>query len=432
MFTKQLVSLRFGIALIALPLSAEAQGAAPAAGWQGWVGCWTATPLGEVWESGSSAARVVCVAPGATADVADLTVVAEGKVVSRDRIDASGTPSNIDTNGCTGTEQAKWSSDRRRVYLKSLVGCQGISTAMSAIVALTPGGEWLDVRSFKVKEGQKVRVTRYRSVDIPVGTPADVAAAITSRRTETHVARSATGAAVGSAAIIEASKVVDAEVVEAWVMENGQRYAIDDRSLRELLDAGVPSLVTDAMLAATEPEQSPLTRIGGRYGYTRPYGRGASDAWDQGTGMRVPVKPYAAFLDPWSYGGWPFGYRYGYAPYGYSYGFVSGNGYGYGYATNGFGYGIGFPMERSVVGYLYPDVMVLHQDPSGAARSKNNEAAAETKQKGAGAAAVADIIAKARGAASSDSSSKGTVKGGTNPPRPTGLGTVKSGGAPNR
>ena len=407
----------FGVAaLVAVaPSVVHAQAALPSLAWQGWVGCWTSTPPGEVWQSRAGAARLVCVSPADKPDVVDITAISEGTVVSHEKIDASGNAANIDLNGCTGNERAKWSGDKRRVYLKSLVTCQGLTTEMSAVIALTPGGDWLDVRSYKVPEGQNVRVTRYRPVDMPAGVPAAIASAINAARPVALSARHVTGAPISNDAIIEASKVVDAEVVEAWVMENGQAYAVDGKSIRELEDAGVSPLITGAMIAATEPDRSPLTRAGGRYyGYTRPYGRGASDAWDQGTGMRVAVRPYPAFLDPWAFGGWPFGYRYGYDPYGYA--IVLGARAGYGM------FGFGYTMVRSLTGYVYPQVLVLHQDPSGTGKAQavaKKDDGTEVKTKSPTAQAISDAITKGAGKSSGSSSAPKP------PPTPAG---VKAGG----
>ena len=357
--------------------------------WQGWLGCWSAAPSDRLRETGPDAPRIVCITPTPDGDIVDVSAIAEGRVVSRDRIDASGATHAIEAPGCKGSQSARWSADGRRVFLRSVVTCDGTPTEMSAILAITPSGEWLDVRRVAAGGGSDVRVARYHDVGLPSLVPADIANAFDTRNSILfHDARLAAGTPVGAAAIIEASRASDPSVVESWVVESGQHFAVDARTLSQLADAGVPARVTDAMIAVSRVADAEASHTvfyspygwngrngpygqNGRYGPDGQYGqysRGSADAWDQGTRSRLYVNIYE--YDPWGFGYWPLGNRFGGAPFGYGFRYGVGNSFGDGY---GIGYGFGYEHSYrrgtagSRVGYYYPPVIVLHNDPTGTA-----------------------------------------------------------------
>src|SRR2546430_14098273 len=132
-----IVALSATALALAMPATSRAQQYVAGPRWLGWLGCWSPTPSDRQQESGAEATRIVCVMPTSDADVVEIAAIADGKIVSRDRIDASGRTQAIDTNGCRGTQSARWEGDGRRVYLKSQLTCEGMQTDMSAILAMT-------------------------------------------------------------------------------------------------------------------------------------------------------------------------------------------------------------------------------------------------------------------------------------------------------
>ncbi len=354
------------LAIAAIGQVAGAQQPVTGPRWQGWVGCWTAVANAGAWDSNNGPPATVCVAPTSEATAVDVVTLVDNKVVGRNRIDANGQPHPLSAGGCTGSEQARFSTDGRRVFMRSMVDCQGAKTETSALLAITATGDWIDVRSVASGGASNVRVARYRETTVPASVPADLTAAMTNRGLGAAGARIASSAPFSNDAIIEASKFVDAGVVQGWIMESGQRFAVDAWSLMQLADAGVPGQITDAMVQVSNPRQAHSTTVYASNGrYATPYGRGASDWWDQDTGERIIVYSYPAY-DPWGFG-WGFGYPLGYYPgYGRSYSYGRGLSYtvglGWGY---GFGYGYGAGYNTRGVGYYYPPVIVLHQTNGG-------------------------------------------------------------------
>ena len=313
-------SLVAGLSLVGFS-NANAQTSGPR--WQAWMGCWSASaPQSGVELKG---APVTCVAPTANPDAAQIITLSEDKVLGRDTIDASGAERVVNTRNCAGTQTARWSSDERRIYLKSTSTCDGMRSTTSAILSIASNGDWLDVRDVSAGEGSNVRVARFHPARVPAAMADSVPASPTA--TGFTAARIAAGAPVGPSAVKEAVKNVDADVVESWIMERAQKFALDGNTLASLADAGVPGSVTDAMIAVTNPNAFQVARVQNDEREGRPVYAGT---------MTYPAT--CDLYNPYYSGyGCSSALGYGYNPYGY--------GYGYGYGYSG--------------GYYYPPVIVL-------------------------------------------------------------------------
>lgn len=392
------------VALVSLSAATGAAQQANGSRWQGWLGCWTASAPDALVPT---SAPVVCIMPTSSADVVNVATVQDGKVLATKTIDASGTAQAIEAKDCTGTQQAEWSADARRVYLKATATCAGTTRTTSGILAMSPTGEWLDVQGMAAGEGENVRVARYRDAGLPEKLPADIKSALEGRSASVQGARIAAGANIGTKAVIEASKKATPAVVEAWLLERGQRFALDASTLVQLADAGVPARVTDALVAVSNPQQFAVAHPTPDVQYNR--------AEDEVTGRRIPV-----FLAPPPYD--PFGW--GYSSY-YGYGYPYGYGYGsrYGYPYGGFGGYYGYPYYGTPVivppGGTVPDGhggrMVKgqgYQPGVGAgstgrtARPRNQPSPSDTRSSGS---------SRSTGSSSSGASSSGSTSSGSQP-----------------
>ena len=308
-------------ALVSLTAATSAAQSNSGSRWQGWLGCWTAAAP-DLLVPG--AVPLVCITPTPNADVVDVMTIADGKVVATKHIDASGREQPMDVKDCSGTQRAEWSADGRRVYLKAVATCGGTSRTTSGILAIAPSGDWLDVQGVAAGEGENVRVAHYRDAGLPSTLPANIAAALEGRSISVQGARIAAGAAVGTNAVIEASKAATPAVVEAWLLERGQKFSLDARTLVQLADAGVPARVTDAMVAVSNPKAFAVA-------HPEPRDNGLDD---DVAGRRISVY-MTPMYDPWGWGYSPYsGYGYGNNYGGYNYGARGYGGYGYG----GYGY----------------------------------------------------------------------------------------------
>jgi hypothetical protein len=301
------------VALAATPAAAQQSGVVPS--WDAWIGCWTTAPGVD---ATVAAPPLVCMTPTADRSVVEVTTIAGQKIVSTQRIDASSREQPIDAKGCTGTQQARWSGDGRRVYLKSAANCGGVQRTMTGVLAMTPTGDWLDVQGIVAGEGENVRVARYHVAGVPSVVPTEIASALAGRNVLSESARIAAGAAVRASDVQEATGAVSAAVAEAWLLERKQAFALDARELIRLADAGVPPRVTDAMVAVSNPEVFNVAH------------RSMEGDTTEVVGQRIRV-----YMDPASPWDWGYSSRYGYNPYGYGYSPYGYNPYGY---SGGYGY----------------------------------------------------------------------------------------------
>ena len=321
-------SIKRGVAalgLVALAAgAANAQQATAGPKWRGWTGCWTPATASRtsVNDVAPTNGMLVCISPTSNSEVVDVTSIADGKVVSQQKLDASGRELPITAKGCTGVQRGSWSADERRLYLRAASNCDGLRTTTSAILSMTASGEWLDVRGVNAYGDENVRVARYRDAGVPSSVPAEIAAALRDASSNEN-ARIAAGAPIGTTAVIEAAHAADSVVVAAWLLERGQPFTLNAPTLLELSKAGLPGRVTDAMVAVSYPRAFQVARAD-----PRSEGREYS-------GRRI-MAPIDRMYDPYGWGYSTYGYgAYGYNGYGYGYGNPYGGYYG-GYYGNGF------------------------------------------------------------------------------------------------
>lgn len=297
--------------LAARPVQAQANG--DDSRWTAWLGCWEprASDPTEI-------APVLCIVPSGQSSTADIMTYFDGKQISTQRIQADGSRVPVARNGCEGWETAQWSADRRRLYLKSDVSCRGRGRMTSSgIFAISPAGEWIDVRSVTSEEvtglsGDVYRLARNRPSD-PAVLPNPVIGVADAR-----AARDFAGTPIGAREIIEATRSVEAGVVQAWLVTRGIVPDLDASELVTLADAGVPGTVTDVILALTYPRTLALDL--GSLERLRP----ASSEDDLGYETYGRVARVTVGRDPYDSYGYPrygYGSVYGYSPYGSPYGY---------------------------------------------------------------------------------------------------------------
>jgi hypothetical protein len=320
------VSVVAAIALC-LALTAAVEAAAQTrevdARWQPWLGCWTASPPRAV-ISDPAEAQQVCVVPAPGVSAVDVVTVSGSRIVSREHIDASGEHRKSERDGCVGWESAEWSSDMRRVYLKSEYECTGgLERGTTGLMATAANGDWLDVVGVAVRDNIGVRVLRHRASVLLSRLPAEIASAVDGASRATALR---TLLPVGDPEIIDASHHVSAAVVEAWLAESRQAFTVNAARLVALADAGVDGRVIDMMVALSYPKAFAIkpspTSVGalatdeGRGGIAT--GLGGLGSFSNGLGSFSDCGPYSSGLSLY---GWDGCSPYGYGMYGSQYGY---------------------------------------------------------------------------------------------------------------
>ena len=273
-------------------------------GWQPFLGCWQP-------DTDNAEGTLCFVENGSQVDM--LTIV-DGAVELREYFAADGTQRNIDQDGCRGTESARFSDDRARIYTYSDLTCEDAPRRSSGIISMTTPNVWIDVRAIDDGNETMAWVQRYRRADSSVLTDLGLAAPQRPGRiTGRQFARRAMDE-LRVDALLDAAAQVDDEAVEAWVAESGKGvYNLDAEDLIALDDAGVSADVIDIVVAVSFP---------GRFAV------GRDDEYDRGYYGGRGARPIygSRYYDPYWYPGYSsfFGFGYG--------------GYGYGYPYYGFGY----------------------------------------------------------------------------------------------
>lgn len=310
----------------------QAQTALPDSRWQALIGCWvpsTAPAEASAMSANTSAQLpLLCIVP-TTGSSVRLAAVVDGNVLLADTVDASGVRRSVTREGCTGWERAEFAANGQRLHYSSELDCGGVRRASTGLISVTPDGELLDVQSITSGVGKSVRVARYVDAGAPASLPADIAAVVTGRGLIASAARTAAGAPLSEADIVEAARTLEPVAMQAWLIERGDRFAFDARALLRFAEAGVPGSVTDVLVALSNPRyfainRTPLNDVelrgGTRAGTPDHAGRRIySDMYDSPYGFGLGLGRYSRYDR--------YGYYYGATPYpGYGYGY----GYGYG------------------------------------------------------------------------------------------------------
>lgn len=313
--------------------------------WIAYLGCWQRV---------ESAKSQVCVVP-AGASATELLTITKGQIVSRERIDVSGQAVETARGDCTERQSAGWSARGALLYVHSDDKCSsGETHSGSSVIAMTGSGEWLYVQGMTLDGQTGVRVQRYRELESDVAIPDEVTNELRLDVTATLQARAAAATPLAIEDVIDASRHVDAPVVEALLVERGQPFTIDAKRLTTLAGAGVPSRLIDLIVALSFPKRfaiNPTSHQGERVAPAVPSGATAGGAIAYGM---IPVSSLCSSFYPLSFyqSLYDCGYYSGYVyPFGYGYGFYygsnpvtvvyigsGGGGQAHGRVVNGHGY----------------------------------------------------------------------------------------------
>jgi hypothetical protein len=237
-------------AAFALPLGAGAQGVATP--WAPWLGCWVS-------EQPSSAPEVTCVLPAEeSAFGATIVSFVDGAETRRVAVIADGVARPVEAEGCSGWESARFSDDGDRVYLTGEVSCEENRPQQrtSGVYSISSAGAWVDVVSIKVGTQQRLRNRRLVLTERP-GVPVEITSAIAARSQLAGGARIAASVPLTVERVIDASRALDPQVTELWMIET-QRDAefapkVTAKELRALAAAGVPASIIDLTVAFGYP-----------------------------------------------------------------------------------------------------------------------------------------------------------------------------------
>ncbi len=331
--------IALGVGVVTLSGALSAQTVDPR--WTPWLGCWapqTSAPGSD--GVGLTNSQLVCVTPASTGAGVNISTVLQGKTVSTERLDVTGSKVNKTRDGCDGWEQATWAPNAHRVAMRSEFTCAGGAVRKSSgIFAMSPAGEFLQVHGVNVSGSAGVRVALFEAarIDSIDGAPSFIPPTGFAAQT----ARLGASSEVLAEDVLDVSKHVDAAVAEAWLTEVGQGFVLDAKSLIKLADAGLPPRMLDLMVALSNPKAFVVSKAGNRRAIDRVNTVAASNITN---GRPFPLNTYGYLpIDYGLYGTYGMNsYLYGlgigryYGSSFYDYNFRSGYGYPYYYGSGGY------------------------------------------------------------------------------------------------
>ena len=275
--------------------------------WLPWIGCWELlSDRVDQEETKDATDSYVCLTPRADEPGIGLSTLVDDEVILEETLIADGNQRSVDSGGCNGWQTANWSSDNHRIFVRSELDCDGgVARSFSGISLLAGRGYWLDIQLIAADDQRELVVRRYRRASASVAAAAGFAALPQESSLAAATARTAGSGALTIDDVIEASRQVDPEVVEAVLLETSAGFDVDAELLVRLADAGVQSGIIDLVVAISHPDVFVVdqgtpedTEQPRRHGYTYPAGYGSYGGY--GSYWAYGSSPY--YLSPFGYG----------------------------------------------------------------------------------------------------------------------------------
>lgn len=208
----------------------------------GMIGCW------QLVAESTDDAPAICVRRLPKTRGITMSEFRNGSVVSETIWVGDGRRRPIDEPGCSGWKLSTLSQDRRRVYRRSQVTCEGSGLATTTGIAMiTAPDRRIEISVLEIDGLRDVSVRVLRSVSgATVRLDEKPSAAVRN-------ARLFSTSRLKAADVVEALEWVDPTAVEALLVETRPQFGMNAELLVELADAGVPEPIIDLMVAVSYP-----------------------------------------------------------------------------------------------------------------------------------------------------------------------------------
>ena len=287
--------------------------------WLPWLGCWE--PAGETPEDRDEI--LVCILP--VSGGVEISTLVDGEVMGSEFIQADGTLQPAAEGGCEGTREAGWSADNRRVYVVSDLHCaEGVDRFTSGVFSMTEGGSfWTEIHVVRAADREPilaVRSFRPATATALIHHDYDPSPEVGHRELAIQTARMVAAYPLSVNDVQEAVARGGGELASALILEMGEGFDLDARTLRDLARGGVPAGVLDMMVAVTWPDRFRV-EAGQAELDTRTAARGDGRVYAPWPGSVVAMEYRSSFrgcgigtrfcFDPFFSGIYSYGYPYG-------------------------------------------------------------------------------------------------------------------------
>ncbi|MBN2317532.1 MAG: hypothetical protein JXR49_00555, partial [Acidobacteria bacterium] len=190
------------------------------------------------------------IGPGDDRNTVSMKAFRGETVLFEDAIVTNGLAQPLREKECSGWYQYSWSETGKRLLFESKSSCPGeLSQKISGLSIINKNGEWLDIQLLQRQEDRFITLRRYAPV------PHKNADSDKYNIGRVGSSRISAGTGFSISEVVELSRKVAPEVLEAALVEYHEPFPINSKTLVYLSDAGVPSQVTDLMVALSFPEK---------------------------------------------------------------------------------------------------------------------------------------------------------------------------------
>jgi hypothetical protein len=225
--------------------------------WRAYIGCWASSTAGRP-------GPMVCVVPTSAASTVDFVTVVRDSIVSTIPLSVTGGRIGRTRDGCTGWESARWSLDERRLYTTSEFTCaDGVKQSASGLISMRQTDAFSRIDGIRTRGSVRTRVVQFQLTTDSTLYPAAIASRMPSASSmQSFAAQMEASAEVSTADVVDASKALDSPVVEAWIADLGQKFAVSAKDLRAMKASGVSDGVIDMVVAVSNPDYFTLAQNG--------------------------------------------------------------------------------------------------------------------------------------------------------------------------
>jgi len=303
-----------------VPAAQQNDGTAPGTAdsrWNPWIGTWRLVSDTVPAPEGDAKKKFLLeISPRGESGAVFMKAIEGNTVLFEDAIRADGRSRTLKEENCTGSFSYAWSDTGERLLFNSEMGCPDQAPRkISGLSIINRKGEWLDIQLIQNQDARIITIRRYEKLD------ANAVAMNTGAR-NAHASLPFSGSNLSLDEVIELSRKVPSETLEAALMEYRAPYKINAKTLLRLADAEVPDHVIDLMVALSFPDEfvieqdatSPIAKVNTR---------------QKDKAYSIPMRVNYAIIDPyfpwcwgpstyslyWNYGWsvWP-GYYYAVPP----------------------------------------------------------------------------------------------------------------------
>jgi hypothetical protein len=257
--------------------------------WLPWIGTWqliqdTGSAAGEE----SNKKPLLAITPKEDGKAVAIQALQDDKILFEDTVTADGVSRPLKEENCTGWYRYSWSDNGERLLFESESNCpEQMPRKISGLSFLNRKGEWLDIQLIQNQGDRVITIRRYR----PLSKPA-VAQDVGAEGTAGY--RFVAGNSFSINEIIELSRKVPSEVLEAALMEYRAPFAINAKTLTRLADTDVPNPVIDLMVALSFPDKFVIERDA-----VEPITRTDSAQSAKDDDYPIPLSVYYSIVDPY-------------------------------------------------------------------------------------------------------------------------------------